>query len=73
MPKGAGIDDVPAFIYDRIAGSEEPDDLVESILEGLKGHPALSKRAHRAIDAALVILSRGVAQETSDNGLAAVA
>jgi hypothetical protein len=74
LPKGAGIDDVPAFIYDRIAGSEEPDDLVESILEGLKGHPALSKRAHRAIDAALVILSRGVAtQETSDNGLAAVA
>ncbi len=47
---------------------------MESILEGIKGHPALSKRAHRAIDAALVILSRGVAtQETSDNGLAAVA
>jgi hypothetical protein len=45
-------------------------------LSSVKGHPALSKRAHRAIDAALVILSRGIApatQETSDNCLAAVA
>jgi hypothetical protein len=31
LPKGAGIDDVPAFVYDRIASSEEPDDLLESI------------------------------------------
>jgi hypothetical protein len=38
------------------------------------GHLALSKRGHRAIDAALVILTRGVSpKETSDNDMAAVA
>jgi hypothetical protein len=74
LPRGAGIDDVPAFVYDRVSGSEEPDDLLEGILTALKGHPALSKRGHRAIDAALVILSRGVAKaESADKELAAAA
>jgi hypothetical protein len=73
LPKGAGIDDVPAFVYDRIAGSEEPDDLLEAILEGLKGHPALSKRGHRALDAALIILGRADKQPSDNGELAQVA
>ena len=74
LPRGNGIDDIPAFIYDRIASSEEPDDLLESILEGLKGHPALSKRGHRALDAALVILGRAdKVKEPSENGQAVAA
>ena len=74
LPRGNGIDDIPAFIYDRIASSEEPDDLLESILEGLKGHPALSKRGHRALDAALVILGRAdKAAQASENGQAVAA
>jgi len=74
LPRGNGIDDIPAFIYDRIASSEEPDDLLESILEGLKGHPALSKRGHRAIDSALVILGRAdKAPQASENGQAVAA
>jgi hypothetical protein len=76
LPRGAGIDDVPAFVYDRVAASEEPDDLLESILAGLKGHPALSKRGHRAIDAALFILSTGMtpkAEEPANGQMAKVA
>jgi hypothetical protein len=61
-------------VYDRVSGSEEPDDLLEGILTALKGHPALSKRGHRAVDAALVILTRGVApKDYADNGMATAA
>jgi hypothetical protein len=76
LPRGAGIDDPAAFIYDRVASSEEPDDLVESILTALKGHPSLSRRGHRAIDAALYILSTGMtpkAEESTNGPMAKVA
>jgi hypothetical protein len=50
--------DVAEMAVELVAGSDEPDDVFEHLLHQLDGHKDLSKQTHRAVKAALLVLSR---------------